>query len=217
MAEEEKERRGKADTPPQRPNMFKDPPASVKSLRRYYRDRLAVPDKFSLQGELAGESDRSAVILLAALLDDALVFRLLAGLSFEPTANEVEHIFRFEGPLGTFSARMEVAYIFGCIEDRTYADLNVIREMRNACAHSKHTMTFSDDALVNVAKRLFLPGGMMTAEMAEEGLKGAVIVTGVFLYYSLLEGSRQKGYETVREMMRKLPEQSPSPDTPPQQ
>jgi hypothetical protein len=196
--------------------MFKDPPGSVKSLRRYYRDRLAVPDQFKLQGELAGESDRSAIILLAALLDDALVFRLIAGLSFEPTGDEVERIFRFEGPLGTFSARMEVAYLFGCIEDRTYADLDVIREMRNACAHSKHALTFSDDALANVARRLFLPSGMMTTEMAEEGLKGAVIVTGIFLYYTLLQGSRQKGYDIVREILRKRRASPPSPDTPPQ-
>jgi hypothetical protein len=102
---------------PRRPSMFRSVPGSVKTLRQLYKDRLNLPDKAAMQAELAGESDRSSVILMASLLDDGLVLLLAEALCFRPTEDEFERVFRFEGPLGSFSARLEVAFIFGFIED----------------------------------------------------------------------------------------------------
>jgi hypothetical protein len=206
-----------ADSPAMRLSMFKDTPGSIKTLRRSYKDRLRLPDKYSLQGELAGESDRSSIILMASLLDDALVFRVAKSLHFDPSEDEFDRIFRLEGPLGTFSSRMEIACLFGFIEDATYEQLNIIREMRNACAHSKHALTFSEPALVNVTKRLFQPLGLIRMPDDDpDAIKGAFIVEGIFLFQALADGSRKTAALTVLTMLKNVASQPPSPDTLPQ-
>lgn len=196
-----------------RPSIFKDPPGSVKTLRRFYKDRLSMPDSSKLIAELSGESDRASIILMASMLDEALTFRLSKALPFLPSETEYEEIFRLEGPLGTFSSRMEIACLFGFIEDETYQQLNIIREMRNACAHSKLTLTFAEPALANVAKRLFKPLGLMDLPAeGREGLKAAFTVERIFVYYSLLRGSRKEGTKAVAQMLDAA--RAPSPDKP---
>ena len=134
-------------------------PKSVKSLRAYYKDRTAPASIDHLTQEVTGESDPAFVILLASILEDVLIHRVAKHLSFTPNETEFDHIFRFEGPLGTASARIEIAYLFGFIDERTRGQLDDIREMRNACAHSKQQMDFGVPVLANVAKRLFHPQG----------------------------------------------------------
>lgn len=192
------------------PSVFRETPGSVKSLRKFYKDPLNLPDKYSLQGELAGESDRASVILMASLLDDALMYRISKHLCFEPTREEFDKVFRFEGPLGTFSARMEMACLFGFIEDETYEQLTLIREMRNACAHSKHALKFTDAVLGNVLKRMFAPLGVISPDIAGNEAKGSFLVEGIFIYYSLYLGSREEGAKAVKEMLRDLRNSSPS-------
>ena len=197
---------------PKRFTVFKDAPRCVDTLRKSYKNRLKVPDKYSLQGELAGESDRSTVILMSALLEDALTLRIAQHLCFSPTEREFNDIFHFDGPLGTFSARMKIAFYFGFIEDATYEQLNLIREMRNACAHSKHQLKFTDEVLGNVTKRLFQPLGFIPAVAADTEIKGAFIAEGTFIFQALVEGSREKAAETMKAMFRTLKEQNASQD-----
>ena len=115
-----------------------------------------------------------------------------------------------------YSARMEIACVFGFIEDATYQQLNIIREMRNACAHSKHAMVFSDPILANVAKRLFHPLGFIPQPEAGEDIKGAFLIEGILLFNTLLYGSRAAGKAVVIEGLHSAAK-SPLPDTPQQQ
>jgi len=194
--------------------MFKDTPGSVKSLRKFCKDRLRIPDGYALQGELAGESDRASIILMASLHDDALTYRILKNLRFNPTEDEADHIFRFEGPLGTFSARMELACLFGFIDDATYQQLNIIREMRNACAHSKHPMTFAEPTLANVAKRLCKPLGFSPAPLTDsrDEIKSTFVAEGIFIYQILAQGSREKAQTMLLDMVLNAAARPPSPD-----
>jgi hypothetical protein len=57
--------------------------------------------------------------------------------------------------LGSFSARLEIGNLFGAIDNDSYKQLSTLREMRNACAHSKHRISFQGEDLRNVALRLF--------------------------------------------------------------
>jgi DNA-binding MltR family transcriptional regulator len=137
--------------------IFRDPANSIKTLRRFYKDRSKWPEFEKLQSELTGESDRAAIIITSALLDDALSITIAKGFCFEPDQVELDQCFRMDGPLGSFSSKIEIGCLFGVIDDRTAQQLTITREMRNACAHSKHPLTFSDDALINVAVRLGNP------------------------------------------------------------
>jgi hypothetical protein len=194
---------------------------SVKTLRTYYKNRNVPPSPEYLSAELQGESDRAIVILLSALLDETLTLLIGRRLAFEATETQYDHVFRFEGPLGTFSSRIEIAYLFGFIDELTRSQLDDIREMRNACAHTKHQIDFGVTELANVAKRLFRPRGVTPLESdTRKEIRGAFVMEFTFIYHILLEGSREKGIavvlDHVKKQQRDASEPIPSPDTPPQ-
>ena len=109
---------------------------AIQSLKKYYNDRSAPIISEELQKELEGTSDRAIVIILGTFLDDALEF-VLASKMVRINDTEFKQAFRFDGPIGPFSSRIELAYLFGWIDKDTKKRLHYIREMRNACAHSK--------------------------------------------------------------------------------
>jgi hypothetical protein len=103
-------------------------PRSVQTLRASYKYRLRILDGEAFKAELTGESDGSCVILVSALIEDALTHRIVRSFSIKSDAAELRAIFRPEGPLGTFSSRMEIACLFGIIGDAAYAQLDLVRE-----------------------------------------------------------------------------------------
>jgi DNA-binding MltR family transcriptional regulator len=137
------------------------------------------------------------------LLDDLLTACLSKRFCISPTEKEVSAAFRFEGPLGTFSAKMEVACLFGFIEDETYQQLYIIREMRNACAHSKRSVDFSSKAIINVVRKLFGPLGITPVEIIDfqngsilqirQILKYLFLLESMFVCSCLFAGSRLEG------------------------
>jgi DNA-binding MltR family transcriptional regulator len=154
-----------------------------------------------LNAELDAESDRACIILMANILDDALKYRISKCLIFALTEAEFDKVFRFEGPLGTFSGRMEMACIFGFVDEYTYRRLDIIRELRNACAHSLRAMTFSDASIANVAKRLGHPVGSIPTPPDGVPLKTFFLGVGVFFFQVLCSGSRE---EVIKDELRKF-------------
>jgi hypothetical protein len=172
---------------------------SVKSLRQYWK-ASSLPTPANLAGELLGQSDRAAVILAASLLDDALAYRLGQCLAVPATPAQLEVIFRYEGPLGSFSSRIDVASLFGFIDVATRSQLSDIREMRNACAHSTQPMSFQIPQLATVAKRLFHPTGHvhLTSD-APEAIKQNFVLEFLYIHNILIAGSREEGIRSMQE------------------
>jgi hypothetical protein len=169
----------------------------------WHPDARPIPPEFtSASRSYTTDWDTTAVILMGSALDDVLRFRLMRHLCFKPTKDEFDHIFRFEGPLGTFSSRMELAFLFGMIDDATFEQLNLIRELRNASAHSKYGFSFSDLVLRNVVMRLFAPLGVVpTPDNAADKIKPAFLTECTFLYHTVLTGSRAEGKKIIRASM----------------
>jgi hypothetical protein len=135
------------------------PPNSVRSLRRYWKNRAEWPDPKALVDEISKESDRASIILLATMLDDCIIVRLANGFGVKVDSEEFDHIFRYEGPLGSFSSRTEIASLFKIIDEATFQQLHCMREMRNACAHTKRPISFNTPEIISVARRVFAPRG----------------------------------------------------------
>jgi len=99
-------------------------------------------------------SDRAVAILASALVEDALEGAILASLS--PLSKEDRaSLFEGDGPLSTFSAKIRVGFalsIFGAI---TRADLNCMRDVRNAFAHARVSLKFTTHE-VTVACKSFM-------------------------------------------------------------
>jgi DNA-binding MltR family transcriptional regulator len=141
-------------------SLFSHTPNSVRTLRKLFKGNFPDADISGLAEELKRQSDRSLITLAASFLDDALAYRISKRFCFAPEDKEYSFCFRFEGPLGTFSSRLEIAALFGIIDDETYQELDIIRELRNACAHCKHPITFDTAQIANVANRLRPPLGL---------------------------------------------------------
>ena len=114
--------------------------AAVKRLRAYYRDKIQNIDIEQLRLSMQKESDRAIVILAGSTLDDLLEYRISKNFRGELTESQKRDF--LEGPISTFSSRIKPAYVFGIIDKLTAKQLDVIREMRNACAHSVFTLSF---------------------------------------------------------------------------
>lgn len=201
-----------------RPAVFTfNKPGAISTLKKAYNFKLHMPDPAEFMNELLGESDRAAVILASSQLDDLLAnaIALRMGESTDILAAEVERIFRASGPLGSFSARAEVANLFGIIQNETYEQLTILREMRNACAHSKHPITFNDPLLRNVAMHLFEPRGSTSRSFADKDMRRAFAMEVAYLVLVLGLGSREQANaersQAIREILGRMPA---SPETP---
>lgn len=86
------------------------------------------------------ESDRAAA-LLASSVAEGYTENLLRG--FTKTAPETDRLFEGYGPLSSFSARINIAFAFGMIDQHLLNDLNCIRKIRNHFAHDPRDTSFS--------------------------------------------------------------------------
>lgn len=91
------------------------------------------------------ESDRGAVLLCAAWLDDALAL-LLRNRLVDVTAT-VDKVFGFDQALGTFSSRITMAYCLGLIDEQMRKDLDTIRGIRNDFGHVRKPLSFEDQSI----------------------------------------------------------------------
>jgi DNA-binding MltR family transcriptional regulator len=96
------------------------------------------------------ESDRAVVILVGALLDNALSALLKSRL----VASSSDSLFDgVNAPLSTFSARIDMAYRLGLISHQLSADLHLIKRIRNDFAHNVEGASFND---ANIRDRVML-------------------------------------------------------------
>jgi hypothetical protein len=92
--------------------------------------------------EFKKESDRAAVILTAAMLDEALKDLLEAFLVPCPSSEDK----LFDGasaPMSSFSSRIECAYRLGLISRDFSRCIHIVRRIRNAFAHDVAGCTFA--------------------------------------------------------------------------
>lgn len=89
---------------------------------------------------LEKESDRSAVIIVSAWLNDVLENYIQIIFRYDKVI--LSSLFDSEGILGSFSSKIKVAYLLGLFERTVFNDLNAIRKIRNDCAHFRENFSF---------------------------------------------------------------------------
>lgn len=118
-------------------------PYSEESLRRMT----------ALIEEMNGESDRAVAIVGAAWVEEALFTALDSFL--QSHAESSKRLFNGNGPLATFSAKIDLARLLGMVSDAIRSDMHAIREVRNEFAHqiahkTEHTkLTFATGHIRN--------------------------------------------------------------------
>jgi hypothetical protein len=108
----------------------------------------------ALLSELQNVSDRVAAISAAAFLDDTLGAALLArfvtmGVTWK------DRLFSSENaPFGLFYSKTVAGYALGLFGPNTYAELNIIRKIRNEFAHTATPLQFSDALIIALCAKL---------------------------------------------------------------
>ncbi|EJU14811.1 hypothetical protein LH128_01869 [Sphingomonas sp. LH128] len=93
--------------------------------------------------ELADRPDREFAIIAASMIEDLLVDVLKTKLA-PLSGDRYKRLFQRAGaPLGTFSARADLAHALGLIDDQILNDLDQIRKIRNAFAHNFSDLSFA--------------------------------------------------------------------------
>jgi DNA-binding MltR family transcriptional regulator len=116
--------------------------------------------------EFEKESDRAAVILVSAKLDELLHLALTKKLLPCPTAQD--DLLRTDGPISSFSSRITLAHRLGLIDDAFAKTLHLIRRIRNDFAHESAGAQLSSGSHADRIRNLFLPFKKYCAARAKE-------------------------------------------------
>lgn len=120
---------------------------AVRRLKAHGRSNMGAGlDADKMAESVEGETDRGAVIILATVIEDVLAEQIRGKMGWL-SADERSRLFGPDGPLGTFSALIRMAHALGVIDRDLMRACDIVREMRNACAHSRKPISFQDDVL----------------------------------------------------------------------
>lgn len=119
----------------------------LKQLKAHSSPKLSEQD-YRIGDQMVGETDRGAVIICASLIEDALAQRIRDNF-VQLSSDETDSLFGAEAPIGSFSARIKLAYALGIIDRNHRQMCDLLRAMRNSCAHSRQMISFQDKALVD--------------------------------------------------------------------
>src|SRR5690606_8731412 len=101
------------------------------------------------------ESDRGAIILVATNVEDMLEYKILERL---PALQEDEParkaMFELDGPIASFSRKLHMAYAMGIVNKHYRKQIDLVREIRNACAHSRLPVSLSEPAIADAVRHL---------------------------------------------------------------
>ncbi len=131
-------------------------PKSIVNLRKYTRE---MPDGYDLIQSISDcyqQNDTTFVILCTALLEGTLISLIKSKIKIKEQTIETD-LFGSNAPLATFSSQITVGYYIGLFGQKTRADLDCIRDLRNAFAHSRKHLTFEDEPVRAVCDRLSFP------------------------------------------------------------
>lgn len=124
---------------------------------------------------LADESERGCALLAASYLDGQLLLLLTDRLVNDPAV--VEDILRPDGPLGSFSSRIDMAYLLGLIGATPRRDLHLIRRIRNDMGHSAKRVSFEDQSTAERCSQMRLTNMRSTGSPRQRFLNAVMGVS----------------------------------------
>ncbi len=100
----------------------------------------------------------SIVLTVASILDYDLERCLMAEMR-ALNKDFKKRLFEGYGPISSFSSKFDLSYAFKIIEKETFVELNKIRVIRNAIAHSKNPHSLDQEPLLSLFNQLLRPEG----------------------------------------------------------
>jgi hypothetical protein len=150
--------------------------------------------------ELLRVSDRARAVLLGAEIDRYL--RQMLETYFLPKAPRSGRLLEGSGPVGTFTARIEVAYRLGLLRPEWHHDLQIISQIRNEFAHGPAGMTLNKQSVSDLCANLicgekWIEHGRKLDPNAGDNPQTRFVASGVVLLAHLC---------IIRAQLKKVPE-----------
>jgi len=102
--------------------------------------------------ELQSRTHPGVALLVSGYIDDFLQDLLLH--KMRPLSNAIkDRLFKGYGPLESFSARIDIAYAFQVVDDKTYENMRAIKDVRNKFAHPTEELNFNSPIIREICKR----------------------------------------------------------------
>jgi mannitol operon repressor len=109
--------------------------------------------------DIHGKSDRAVAIVGAALLNTHLDY--LLGAFFTDEDDDVRKLLDEDRPLGSFSARIRLAYVLGLISQDERVDLWAVQQIQDFFTRAMDEIAFSDEPLREWCYSLQLPNSLL--------------------------------------------------------
>ena len=181
-------------------------PAYLRNLKAYAKAREETDDDVTAMiADYANESDRGAIILGATQLDDTLEMAILGKMpALQKDEIGRKKMFEVDGPLSTFSSRIEMAYALGLVDEKIRVNMHLLREIRNACAHAKKPLSLSMEILMDPVRAAIadmLPG---MKDNEPETIRQPFILKCMILSHGLLTGGFVNGRDEILDLYERL-------------
>ena len=135
------------------------------------------------------ESDRGAAVLAGRYVENHLGLYLRSKMIAPSIA---DRLFSSDGPLSSFSQRIDLAHAFGFLSKEQCADLHLIKKVRNHFAHHPKEATFNDklisdwiENLIASKTKITLPDG--TKNSLGDARFRYLISAGMFIALTIIE------------------------------
>jgi hypothetical protein len=136
-----------AEPPPSGPERPQSPAERLKGRLAAFERHIGhkYTEVVELRLALSKETDRGCALFAAAYLDGELEGLLRAKMVADERVASA--ILSPDRPLGSFSARIDVAYLLGLIPRLARLDLHLIRKIRNDFAHTARRLSFAEPVI----------------------------------------------------------------------
>lgn len=167
----------------------------------------------NFRASITNETDRGAVLMSAAYLDDKL--RQLIERKLVQDKKILRRAFEFNGPLGSFSARIDFAYLLGILPKNAQRDLHTIRAIRNQFAHYAAPLSYEDEKIKPLCEKLVFHGEKDAASAGSKYRRSVMgllsLITAAFAKLKAINAEAEyeipdntEAYKLVSEVFRRI-------------
>jgi DNA-binding MltR family transcriptional regulator len=103
------------------------------------------------------KSHEAAAIISTSLLELSLKKAIITAFRLKMTDEDLAKVFDFNttGPLSTFSSKIRIGYALGIFGPVSRDDLEKIKDLRNAFAHSANHLSFDNETIKKETEALY--------------------------------------------------------------
>lgn len=186
---------------PQADPFLKRRAEALKALKQYQKQGSFMSGDTGVMDVLLEESDRGAILLVGGVLEDVLAEQIIKKL---PKGKEYrDSLLRLGGVLGSFQDKLTLGAALGVLDEATFDSLDILRQLRNACAHATLPTTMQTPAINSVLGLLLDPehADRIKGERNEDYLRFTLGMVMVFHVERMLGKTAEQAQAVVNRIV----------------